>query len=391
MQTERVIHERIGELKDELIGLAREIHAHPEPGLAEHYACSIQTRLLKGVGFDVSTPVAGLDTAYGAAFDNGSPRVCYMAEYDALNGIGHGCGHNLIAAASVGASIALRSALKESGVAGSVVCLGTPGEEGMGGKVTMVKEGMFEGMDLALMAHPSSLTTPDRGRLGVVRRRVVFHGQSAHAAASPQSGRNALDALMLLFAGVNAWRQHLPDNTRLHGIVIEGGEAANIVPRQASCSFYLRGADARALDAMLARFEAIAQGAALMTATEAEIIEESTPYQAGRINSLLNSEYFSIAQRLGMEPVIGEPGRASSDFGDVANVLPAAHVYFGICRERIPGHSPEFARAANEDFAHQRMLLAAEALALLGWRFCSDAAFGGDVTAEFRKPPTASL
>lgn len=370
---------------DALKDLALRIHANPELGLAEHQAARWQVELLERLGFDVTAPFGGLETAYRAVRGSGKPVVCFLAEYDALPGIGHGCGHNLVAPVAIGAGAALSDALHTAGAEGTVVVLGTPAEEGHGGKVTLVEAGAFEDVDLALMAHPSKRTSGDLGRLAVVRREVSFAGRAAHAAAYPELGRNALDAVMLLFAGVNAWRQHLPDACRVHGIVTDGGDAPNIVPAHAACRFYLRAPDEKTLSEMLSRFERIAEGAGLMTATEATVSAGGdSPYKAGRVNRVLGEAFLEIAEQLDMDPK-RDPGRGrgSSDFGNVSAVVPGAHYYFRITDEPTPSHSEAFARAAASELALGMMLKTAQALARVGARFCTDADFRDSVTTEF--------
>ncbi len=368
-----------------LKALARRIHANPELGLAEHQAVGWQVELLEAMGFEVTVPFGGLATAYRAQRGQGGPVVAFLAEYDALPGIGHGCGHNLIAPAAIGAGAALAEALAASGTPGTVAVIGTPGEEGKGGKVRLAEAGAFEGLDLALMAHPRVRTTADTGRLAVLRREVRFTGQAAHAANSPEMGRNALDGVLLLMAGVNAWRQHLPEPSRVHGIVTEGGDAPNVVPDHAACRFYLRADNDRTLAEMLARFEQIARGAALMSATEVEVSAgDDRPYSSGRINAALNRQWLADAEAMGLAPdPAARPGRGSSDFGNVSALLPGAHYYFQITDEPLASHSPQFAQAAATDRAQAAMLKTAEALARGAGRFCTDADFREQVRRDF--------
>lgn len=372
----QLVRQSLREQAAALKGLAKKIHAHPELGFEEFQASAWCVEMLKGWGFRVQAPFAGLPTAFKATWGRGKPTLCLMAEYDALPDLGHGCGHNLIAAATLGAGKAMADAMKAQRMGGTLAVLGTPAEEGKGGKIKMIAKGALRGMDAALMAHPSFRTIPDPGCSAIRRFDVAFKGAEAHAAAAPEKGRNALDAVMLLFQGVNAWRQHVPEACRIHGIVKDGGVAPNIVPGHASCVFYLRAPDDAMLDGLERRFREIAQGAALMTATEPDVAPGHTAYKARIPNGPLNEAYSEAAAAAGLRPTVPDkPSRASSDFGDVSQEVPAAHVYFSISKAEIPGHSGPFRKAAGSAYGLGQMLRAAEALALVGCRFLSDEGF----------------
>ena len=369
------MHAAVMEQADALRTLALDLHAHPELAYAEVKACAWQVKMLKRWGFEVETPWAGMPTAYRACMGTGRPAFGLMAEYDALPKIGHGCGHNLICTAALGAAFALSRVMRAENLRGSVVLLGTPAEESGGGKVELMAQDGLRGVDAVIMAHPSHRTVPDPGCTAITRFRVNFKGLSAHAAGSPELGRNALDAVMLLFQGVNAWRQQLPESSRIHGVVSEGGEMPNIIPDSACCLFYLRSPDDRVLRDMTARFKRIVKGAALMTDTEATIEPWQKPYKARWPNRTLNRLYYEAAGACGMEPhTVSRPGRGSSDFGNVSQALPGAHVYFGISHGEIASHSVAFAEASGSAFGLDRMLKAAEALALVGYRYLIDPA-----------------
>ncbi len=367
--------------------LSLDIHENPELGMEEFKACKWQTDLLSKMDFDVQTPYAQMQTAYLAKSGKGKPVFCFLSEYDALPEMGHACGHNLICSASIGAGKALADTLKKEKIPGTVIVMGTPAEEGKGGKVILVHKKAFTGIDAAIMGHPSWRTLKWRGFLAVIRFDVSFKGRASHASASPEKGRNALDAVMLFFQGINAWRQHLPESSRIHGIVTSGGAAPNIVPDFASCRFYLRTKNDSMLDDMEKRFRDIAQGAALMTGTTCEVKDGEEGYRAGKINNPLNDEFSKAAKELGMNPGVSDKsGRASSDFGDVSQIVPGVHVYFGISpKENIPLHSAKFADAARSQTGLNAMVDAAKALAQVGYRFFTDASFREEVKADFKK------
>lgn len=378
------IRDAISRQKNSLTNLALKIHAHPELGFEETKACAWQISLLKRWRFEVTAPWAGMETAYRAIRGKGKPAFCFMAEYDALPGIGHGCGHNLISAAALGAARALSQVLIARKVEGTVMVLGTPAEESRGGKVKLVAENGLRGVDAVLLAHPSYRTTPDTGCTAIRRYRILFKGQSAHAAASPEKARNALDAVMLLFQGVNAWRQQLPESSRVHGVVTEGGVVPNIIPDHAGCIFYLRSPDDTVLQAMAERFKKIVAGAALMTATEATLEPWLTPYKARWPNATLNRVYVEAAKRFGLRPETPEhPGRGSSDFGDVSQQAPGAHVYFGISRKTLAGHSPDFRTAAGSSYGLDQMLKAAQAMAWVGYRYLTEESVRQSAARDF--------
>ncbi len=380
------IKRNIAKHASQLESLAMKIHRNPELGFEEKKACAWQVQLLRKWGFGVRTPFAGLSTAYKAAGGRGGPVFCFMAEYDALPEVGHACGHNLICTAAMGAGAALRDALKRDKLPGTVVVMGTPAEESKGGKVLMLEKGALKGIDAAMMAHPSWRTVPDTGCTAVRRIDVTFKGVSAHAAAAPEKAKNALDAVMLHFAGVNAWRQQLPESARVHGVVVEGGIVPNIIPDLASCRFFVRSPDDAVLETMIDRFVNIAKGAAMMTDTELEINPWLEPYRARWPNKPLNEAFIDAAGRAGLKPVVpNQPGRGSTDFGDVSQVVPGVHVYFGIAKKEIPGHSIAFLKAAGSAYGRKQMLRTAEAMAKVGYRYFTDAAFRKSVHDDFKE------
>jgi len=380
------IHDALLNHRSQLENLAGKIHANPELGLEEVRACGWHVELLRAWGFSVETPFAGLPTAYKAVAGDGVPTFCFMAEYDALRGLGHGCGHNLIGAAAVGAGKALVETLHRDSIPGTVVVMGTPSEEGHGGKVKMLAHDALAGIDAVMLAHPRSRTMPDTGSSAIARFRVSFEGHSAHAAAAPEEGQNALDAVMLTFQGVNAWRQHLPEACRVHGIIEEGGQTPNTIPDHTSATIYLRAMEDGILEGMVQRLHAIAEGAALMTETRSCVEKWGEGYRPRLPNAPLNEAWMEASARAGLDPgPPAKPNRASSDFGDVSQLVPGAHVYFGISQEHIPVHSRDFCEAAGSQFGMDQMLRAAEALAVSGYRYIADAAFRERVDDDFRE------
>src|SRR3954463_5911904 len=255
----------------DLVTLSRFIHDHPEPALEEKQASAACADFLASRGFSVERGVAGLPTAFTATSGRGAPRIAYLSEYDALPGVGHGCGHNRIAIAGIGAGIGLAAALERLGDRGSVEVLGTPAEEAIGGKIIMANAGLFDGVDAAMGAHPgtSEATCPTVEGSGLslacVLVRVAFHGQAAHAAADPYNGINALNAVIEVFNGINALRQHITSDARIHGVITHGGDVPNVIPHFAATEFFVRAATLAYMSELVDKVRAIAEGAALIT------------------------------------------------------------------------------------------------------------------------------
>ena len=383
---EKTIQSILDTHEPELLDVVRKIHATPELSEKEFKACAWLSELLDAWGFTVETGYKNLPTAFNATAGKTGPHVCVMAEYDALPGIGHGCGHNLIAGVALGAGVAVKALLEQHGLPGRISVMGTPAEEVRGAKIDLIKAGALKDVDMALMAHPhNDATTPYAGESGIVQYNVSFAGRSSHAADSPEKGLNALDAVRLLFNGVDAWRQQLPETSRVHGVIREGGQAPNIIPDQASAEFYLRAFELDLLLAMRTRFENIAQGAALMTDTALTLEEIPNPYKPGISNDPVNQMFFDLAKDLGMCPEWMEPTRGSSDFGDVTYEVPGIQAFFNITENNpdIVLHSRQFTQAAATDFAFSQMKKTSRILARIAWAFITEQEFRTRVQAAF--------
>ncbi len=263
------ITQQIQALHPRLIEISHIIHDNPEIQFQEHKAVALLTEELAKEGFAVQRPVAGLDTAFVATFGHGRPAVAFLAEYDALPGLGHACGHNLMAVWAIGAGIALKRALPN--IDGTIQVIGTPAEEGGGGKVIMGEKGIFRGLDAAVILHAKDSTYLEQSFLAMKSYQVEFFGRSAHAAASPEEGISALDAVMQLFFSVNAWRQMMRSDARIHGTITHGGDAPNIIPEYAAAKFIVRAADQAYLEQLDARFQNIVEAAALATGTRSKL------------------------------------------------------------------------------------------------------------------------
>ncbi len=356
----------VDEIVAQLIGVSSEIYAHPELKFEEVFAARLLADKLRAAGFDVEVGSAGMETAISAVHPavSDGPTVAILGEYDALPEIGHACGHNLIAAAGLGAALAV-GAVKDS-LPGKLIFFGTPGEEGGGGKVKMVEAGLFEGVDAAMMFHPSSDTVLDRTSLAITEVEIEFAGKPAHASGSPEKGINALDAVIQTFNGLNALRQHIKDGARIHGIITDGGAKPNIVPEHAAALFYVRALQNEYRDELLEKLRACAQGAALATGATLAFNIVGHSYKAMRPNHALGDAFVSNLATLG-EPLDPPPpgsGMGSTDMGDVSQAVPSIHAYIRICDRDIAGHSREFAQASISERGQDVMLTAAKALAM---------------------------
>ncbi|MBU1344578.1 MAG: M20 family metallopeptidase [Proteobacteria bacterium] len=372
--------------RDDIETIVQKIHSTPELSEQETMACKLQVELLENWQFDIQKKYKGIDTAFNARFGKGRPNICIMSEYDALPGIGHGCGHNLIAGVALGTGIVLKELIVKNHLKGCVTVMGTPAEEKRGCKIDLLRAGALEDVDLVLMAHPSDhATSQSMEEAGVMQFLIRFKGRSAHAAAGPEKGLNALDAVRLLFNGVDAWRQQLPETCRIHGVIKDGGKAPNIIPDDTLAEFYLRSFDSNVLLSMKNRFENIAKGAALMTDTTVTVEEISHSYKPGKPNNELNKAFMKLADEYGMKPEWLAPSRASSDFGDVTYEVPAMHAFFNITGENkeIAIHSKNFTQCAASAHAMEQMGKTIKILSQIGFMYLTRKAFRTKVLAAF--------
>ncbi|MFM8321384.1 MAG: M20 family metallopeptidase [Chloroflexota bacterium] len=353
--------------RETILSVSHQIHAHPELGYQEVFASDLLARTLQAAGFQVESGFAGIPTALRAWKGRGGRRVAFLAEYDALPGLGHACGHNVIAASALAAGIGLGAVAEQAG--GEVWVVGTPAEETDGAKCYMVERGVFDGLDAVLMVHPyaGSYTTAPTLALSAVT--VDFYGRPAHAAASPWEGVNALDAVIQLFNSLNALRQQLTPDVRIHGIISQGGDAPNIIPEHTQAKFYLRAARRETVAELNRRFEAAAQGAALASGCRVEIVHPEKDFWDMRTALPLAERFRNyMVDALGAEAFRDAPDSfGSSDIGNVSHVAPAIQPLVDITggQPYLP-HTPEFARAACSPAADQAIVRAGKGLALTG-------------------------
>jgi amidohydrolase len=371
--------------RDEIIDLSHRIHANPEPAFEEERAAGWVAEILRGHGFAVEHPAGTLATAVRATRAGGrggeGPRIAILAEYDALPGLGHGCGHNTMAASGVGAAIALAAIVDE--LPGEIVFLGTPAEERGSGKKTMIDDGLFAGIDAALLFHPCDRSHVESQPLASEDVEVVFHGLQAHAASDPWKGRNARDAMILLFSSVGLWRQQLRTDARVHGIIQEGGTAANIIPDRTRAWFMLRSPDQAYYDQMATRFRDLVDAAALATDTTAEITF-SGGAMTMKQNRTLEARWVANAAAYGILDQGPDPNSGSTDMGNVSWVCPTIHPELSIAPQGTPGHSILFRDAAATPAADATTLLAATLVAQTAYELFADPELVAAVWRDFR-------
>jgi amidohydrolase len=371
--------------RDEILELSHRIHADPEPAFEEDRAAERVAEAVAAHGYAVERPAGRLSTAVRATLRGGlggdRPRIGILAEYDALPGLGHGCGHNSMAASGVGAAIALAAVRDE--LPGEIVFLGTPAEERGSGKQFMIDDGLFDGLDAALLYHPSDKDHVVIGLLASEDIDVTFSGRSSHAASDPWMGRNALDALLLLFQSIGLWRQQLRPDARVHGIVVEGGTAANIIPDRAVGRFMIRSTDQAYFREMHDRFGDLVAAAALATGTAGEAVF-SGGSSAMNNNLALVAAFERNLRAYGVEPGAPDPNLGSSDMGNVSWVVPAIHPCLSICDAGTPGHSVEFREAAISPRGDETTLLAATVVAQTAYDLFRDPALVEAAWREFR-------
>jgi amidohydrolase len=356
---------RVDAERDALVALSQRIHEHPELKFEEHRAAAWLCEFLAAQGFVVEPRAYGLDTAFAARIGEGNPRVAILCEYDALPGIGHACGHNIIAAAGVGAAAGLGALIGDTG--GSVVVLGTPAEEGGGGKIIMARRGAFADVDAAMMVHPAGADLVAMTVLAVTELTVEYHGRAAHASAFPHKGVNALDALITAYSAIAQLRQHIRPSERIHGIITDGGQAANVVPERAAGVFMVRAATERRLQRLRQRVMDCFQAGALATGASVDVRPASVDYSDMLTNQPLADAYVANLSRLGrtvqsLEGLSAVAG--STDMGNVSKIVPAIHPMIAVSPPGVPLHSAEFAGWAGSDRGDQAVVDGAKAMAM---------------------------
>jgi amidohydrolase len=350
--------------RQQLIQLSLNIHDNPELGFEEKKASTWLASYLENSGFHVERGIAGLATAFRATYGHGSSRIALLAEYDALPKIGHGCGHNIIGVSAVGAAVASKSIIDQLG--GSIVVMGTPGEEGLGGKIDMVKAEAFKEIDVAMIVHPNTRNMPTEEALACSTLEVEFFGRPAHAAGQPHRGINALDAMILAFTSINSLRQHIRGDARIHGIITDGGEAPNIVPAHSAAVFLVRALDYDYLAELKDKVLNCFTGASIASGARLEYRWRDRTYAPMKNNMTLAGLFRQNLESLGRQVEAFDPhfGLGSTDMGNVSQVVPSIHATIAIAPPEVLIHTPEFAAAAASQAGHKGLLDAARAMAM---------------------------
>lgn len=383
------IQEIVTEIEPELKKLALDIHDNPELGRKEYKACKWQIELLTKYGFAIEENFCDIPTSYRASYKGKKtgPKMAMLTEYDALPGLGHGCGHNLIALVGAGSGIALREFVDEYG--GEIDVIGTPAEETEGAKVDIAKAGAFKDYDVVMMAHPGNENWDSFNTLAIACRRFEFFGKTAHASGYPEEGLNALDAVINFFNMVNALRQQTKQDARIHGVILDGGLAPNIIPDHTEALFYMRAEEADYVDELVKKVTACAEGAALGTGTQLKVSKAEADFKDTKSSRVLSDLVCDQAEKLGQKITrLGDkvmPG--SSDLGDVSHECPAVQLMFSMGTykggEYYGGHTVEFTEQAGSEEAMNQGLEFVKAFTMTGIELMTNPTHLKKIKAEF--------
>lgn len=369
---------------DEFKEINEYIYNNPEIGKQEFKACEILSNTLKKYGFETTVNYANIPTAFLGKFSSGKngPKIAILAEYDALPEIGHGCGHNIFGVTSIATGILLKEVMQDT--IGEILVIGTPAEETFGAKVEMAELGIFDDIDIAMAVHPTGESHKRSGSSQAMEAiQFTFKGKTAHAAASPHEGINALDGVITLFNSINALRQQTLETSRIHGIISNGGEAANIIPDLAVANFYVRAKTLSYLKELVEKVKNCAKGAALATGTTLEIENYETSF-ANLVTNKKLSEIYEKNLKLQGVTEIGDGGSSgSTDMGDVSHCCPTIHPYFPLTKAHLIGHSVEFANATIQPEAYIGMKEATLAMALTAMDIFNNKDLLAEIKTEF--------
>ncbi len=383
-QLKKQIQDEVERLAPDLLAVSQYLHANPELAYEEHHAAELFADILAQHGFTVERGLANLPTSFSGTVGSGKPRIALLAEYDALPGLGHACGHNLIGTASLGAALALRSIL--DGIPGTVALVGCPAEEKGGGKIALVEAGVFADIDAAMMVHPSNRTELVKLALGMREVTVEFVGRASHAAASPDLGINALDAVVMAYNAIAVLRQQVRPDARIHGIITDGGRAPNIIPDHAAARFFVRALDLRYLDTLFDRVIQCCEGAARATGCQVKFAPSTHTYHPYKPVYSLAEVFQQNWEVLGHTVEQGAVDRelGSTDVGNVSQVVPTIQPMVQICPRDVVCHMAAFADAAGSDAGQRIMLTSAKALGMTAVDLFTSPGTMAKIAAEFR-------
>ena len=371
----------------ELTELSLNIHSNPEMGFEEEKASSWLCGYLKKHGFSVERGICDLPTAFRAVYGSGKPAIAFLAEYDALPHLGHACGHNLISGIAVGAAVAARAAIDAYG--GSIIVIGTPAEEFHGGKVLMAQRGAFKDMDMAMMVHPSTSDTATTKALACASLDVEYFGKEAHSAAHPEEGVNALETMILAFNAINSLRQHIKDESRIHGIITDGGQVVNVVPAHSAASFLVRSREETYMEELKVKVLKCFKGAAIASGARLEYKWGDVQYSPMKNNITMAKLYTDNMKLVGRDVMLFRPEQSfgSTDMGNVSQIVPGIHTSVAVAPKGTSIHSPDFCLAAASESGMQGMIDAAKALAMTAADLLADPQLAAEVKKEFSQDP----
>ena len=379
------ISERVDVLRDEARQIAHEIHEHPELGNEEFHSVELLTEFIMKHGFSVATGQCDMPTAFIGTYkgDKPGPVIGFLAEYDALRGMGHACGHNMIGTLACVAAIALKDAVDEYG--GEIRVIGAPAEETMGGKCALAEAGYYDDLAVAIMGHPASVHAASGNMMAIDSQKFEFFGKAAHAAASPDKGINALNAVLFTFRSIDALRQHTVDSARVHGIIRDGGQAANIVPDYASCEFYIRAEDSKYCLEFSDRVKNCARAAALATGAELKITNFEGFYDNLATNETLSKRNIEHTYEFGVtQEITKREHTGSSDIGNVSYRCPCIHQWFDVVGDpNVPLHTEELCAGADSDYGYEQMFIVAKAFVATAEDVLTQPEFLAEIRAEF--------
>jgi amidohydrolase len=362
----RKVCDEVDRIAGDLIEVSHSIHANPELNFEEHHAHDVLTDAIARAGRQVERGAYEVPTAFSSTTGSSGPAIGVLCEYDALPGIGHACGHNVIAAAGLGAGLAAALVAEEAG--GRVVLMGTPAEEGGGGKIIMARRGAFDGLDAAMMVHPADADLIKIDSIAIETFDITFHGKAAHAAAAPHEGRNALDAAVLSYMNVAAMRQHILPNERVHGTFTNGGGKPNIVPREAAMQWYVRSPTIASLQPLKERMLNCMEAGALACGCTAEHRWDGQPYADVRDNQAIVGSYVANAARIGRtvanNDLVGRRVVGSTDMGNVSYLVPSIHPMVKVAPDGVPIHTEDFAAWAGREEGDMAVIAGAKAMAM---------------------------
>lgn len=391
MEAKHAVAAKVADMSPKLRGISHELYAHPELAYEEFHASRILADAIEAGGLTVERGAHGLETAFRATAGSAGTHFVICAEYDALPEIGHACGHNIIAASALGAGLALASVADDLGF--KVTILGTPAEEGGGGKIDLIEAGAFEGVDAALMVHPGPVEICDLPTLAWSHVEVTFHGKESHASAAPHRGLNALDAMTISYTAIGALRQHIQSTERIHGIFTHGGDAPNIVPKMARARYYIRARTFEELDQLKQRVFRCFEAGALATGCSVEITPKGHDYDTVAMNPTMGELYEANLVGLGRSSLpraMLEATAGSTDMGNVSRIVPSIHPLMAIDSLPAVNHQAEFAAATVTPSGDKAIVDAATAMAQTVVDLVTTPGAMNKVAEEFASPPPVS-